>query len=121
LRYLWGKLHFPRAGCILRNVGISAGSALAFAPPAGSNGGRLNLLPVPPESHVRVIVMSRLLEVGFLVLVFAGMVVGVVGSAHAADTLRVYFGTYTGGDSQGVYTSVLDLKTGKLTPPVLAA
>ncbi len=34
---------------------------------------------------------------------------------------RVYFGTYTGKESKGIYTSVLDLKTGALTQPELAA
>ena len=42
--------------------------------------------------------------------------------AQAADntTQRVYIGTYTGDGSQGIYQSVLDLKTGKLTPPELS-
>ena len=42
----------------------------------------------------------------------------------AADTpsgkQRVYFGTYTGKLSKGIYRSELDLATGKLSPPVLA-
>lgn len=33
---------------------------------------------------------------------------------------RVYFGTYTGKLSKGIYRSELDLATGKLSPPVLA-
>ena len=33
---------------------------------------------------------------------------------------RVYFGTYTGKSSQGIYRSELDLATGKLSTPVLA-
>jgi 6-phosphogluconolactonase len=33
----------------------------------------------------------------------------------------VYFGTYTGGLSQGIYVSRLDLETGKLSVPELAA
>lgn len=33
---------------------------------------------------------------------------------------RVYFGTYTGKSSKGIYRSELDLATGKLSPPVLA-
>ncbi|HEY3323464.1 MAG TPA: lactonase family protein [Planctomycetota bacterium] len=47
---------------------------------------------------------------------------------HAEDKLRVYIGTYTVAPasvpavgSQGIYLSELDLATGKLTPPVLAA
>jgi 6-phosphogluconolactonase len=33
----------------------------------------------------------------------------------------VYFGTYTGANSRGIYVSRLDLATGHLTPPELAA
>ena len=44
-------------------------------------------------------------------------------STVSAKSLPVYFGTYTGGDnsSKGIYRSVLDLGTGKLSNPVLAA
>jgi len=44
-------------------------------------------------------------------------------SAVSAESLPVYFGTYTGGEnsSKGIYRSVLDLETGKLSDPVLAA
>ncbi len=44
-------------------------------------------------------------------------------STVSAESLRVYFGTYTGGQnaSRGIYRSVLDLETGKLSDPVLAA
>jgi len=38
----------------------------------------------------------------------------------AAETL-VYFGTYTGGGSKGIYRSILDETTGKLSDLVLAA
>jgi 6-phosphogluconolactonase len=38
-----------------------------------------------------------------------------------AGRLRIYIGTYTRGASQGVYLSQLDLATGALTPPKLAA
>ncbi len=41
--------------------------------------------------------------------------------AAAADSLFVYFGTQTRGMSKGIYRSELDLKTGKLSEPVLAA
>src|SRR5262245_13046351 len=50
------------------------------------------------------------------------------GLAMAADTrpegaskLWVYVGTYTGPKSKGIYRCELDLATGKLTPPQLAA
>jgi len=41
----------------------------------------------------------------------------------SAESLPVYFGTYTQGENsgKGIYRSVLDLETGKLSDPVLAA
>ncbi|MCX7825164.1 MAG: lactonase family protein, partial [Verrucomicrobiae bacterium] len=40
----------------------------------------------------------------------------------ASDSYIVYFGTYTrSGASKGIYTCRLDAKTGKLSPPELAA
>jgi 6-phosphogluconolactonase len=44
-------------------------------------------------------------------------------STASAEPLRVYFGTYTRGQNsgQGIYQSTLDLGTGKLSSPVLAA
>ncbi len=44
-------------------------------------------------------------------------------STASAEPLRVYFGTYTRGQNsgQGIYRSTLDLKTGKLSDPALAA
>ena len=43
-------------------------------------------------------------------------------SAACAKSLPVYFGTYTGGDSiKGIYRSTLDLETGQISEPVLAA
>ena len=44
-------------------------------------------------------------------------------STTSADSLFVYFGTYTGGEnsSKGIYCSMLDLGTGKLTNPKLVA
>src|SRR5262249_31292001 len=41
--------------------------------------------------------------------------------AADADAYWVYFGTYTGGKSKGVYRSQLDARTGSLTKPELAA
>ena len=41
-------------------------------------------------------------------------------SSAADGELLVYFGTYTGEKSKGVYVSRLDPKAGKLTPPELA-
>ena len=44
-------------------------------------------------------------------------------STVCAESLPVYFGTYTVGEdpSKGIYRSVLDLETGKLSKPILAA
>jgi len=56
---------------------------------------------------------------GFITAVFSLAALSTV----SAEPLRVYFGTYTGRDnsSKGIYRSVLDLKTGKLSNPVLVA
>ena len=40
---------------------------------------------------------------------------------ESVDSIRVYVGTYTRGDSKGIYTFELDPKTGKTTKPELAA
>ncbi len=48
----------------------------------------------------------------------------VLFSAASAESLRVYIGTYTGegeNSSKGIYRSTLDLDTGTLSAPVLAA
>jgi 6-phosphogluconolactonase len=45
---------------------------------------------------------------------------GQVASSSERDLL-VYFGTYTGAKSKGIYVSHLDLKSGALSPPQLAA
>jgi 6-phosphogluconolactonase len=52
-----------------------------------------------------------------LLLLFAA------SSTVSAESLPVYFGTYTGGEnaSKGIYRSVFDLDTGKLAEPALAA
>jgi 6-phosphogluconolactonase len=42
-------------------------------------------------------------------------------SAAVAKEFWVYFGTYTGKSSKGIYASRLDASTGKLTPPELVA
>ena len=41
--------------------------------------------------------------------------------AAAPQKFRVYFGTYTGAMSKGIYHSTLDLASGQLSPPQLAA
>ncbi|NLZ05356.1 MAG: lactonase family protein [Phycisphaerae bacterium] len=42
-------------------------------------------------------------------------------SAASAKAISVYIGTYTGGGSGGIYRTTLDLHTGALAEPVLAA
>ncbi len=56
---------------------------------------------------------------GFIAAVFSFAALSTV----SAKSIPVYFGTYTGGNnsSKGIYRSVLDLETGKLSNPVLAA
>jgi len=56
--------------------------------------------------------------------VFAGMLIAAMVLTRApAETIGVYFGTYTGGDSpsRGIYQATLDVETGALSQPVLAA
>ena len=61
--------------------------------------------------------MVRLLIAGVGILAFTPM-----GFAQpAGGRLWVYIGTYTGKQSKGIYRAELDLKTGKLSEPVLAA
>jgi 6-phosphogluconolactonase len=57
------------------------------------------------------------------VVLCIGVAVALAGSAAADKSMLVYFGTYTGEKSlsQGIYVSRLDLGSGKLTPPTLAA
>ena len=59
---------------------------------------------------------ALLLAICFLA---SGMVMNI--PAHAADKCLVYIGTYTGEKSKGIYVAELDLATGKLSQPELAA
>jgi 6-phosphogluconolactonase len=54
---------------------------------------------------------------------FALLLLGLTAPAEAPASVRVYVGTYTGGPSgsQGIYKMDLDLATGKLSAPELAA
>ena len=66
----------------------------------------------------------RIVAVGLLVFaavcsMFGG--VGLAADAAAPGKFRVYFGTYTGAMSKGIYHSTLDLASGQLSPPQLAA
>jgi 6-phosphogluconolactonase len=56
-------------------------------------------------------------------VVLGGSLAGVMalaGSAPQAETMLVYFGTYTNDASKGIYVSRLDLSSGALTAPELA-
>ena len=58
-----------------------------------------------------------------LALALACSGIGAFASAGGAapDKLWVFVGTYTDGKSKGIYRCELDLKTGKLTNPQVAA
>lgn len=62
-----------------------------------------------PHRHAAVLAAAAL---------FAG---APAASAADADAYWVFFGTYTGGKSKGIYRSSFDPKAGTLTPPELAA
>jgi 6-phosphogluconolactonase len=55
-----------------------------------------------------------------LVLITLAILTGMTVSSFAGESL-VYFGTYTGAKSQGIYVSRFNSATGKLSPPELAA
>lgn len=66
----------------------------------------------------------RIPAVALLGLIAVGL--NSANSCRAADAaappkFRVYFGTYTGAMSKGIYHSTLDLASGQLSPPQLAA
>ncbi|MEJ2701731.1 MAG: lactonase family protein [Sedimentisphaerales bacterium] len=56
-------------------------------------------------------------------VLIAAMVSLAITATVSGELMPVYFGTYTGGQngSRGIYRSMLDLETGKLSEPVLAA
>jgi 6-phosphogluconolactonase len=58
--------------------------------------------------------MSRMELMGLMVCL-AGF------SSVRAKSIQVYIGTYTGGASEGIYRTTLDLDTGELAEPVLVA
>ena len=65
--------------------------------------------------------MNRFVRSVFGVACLFGIAVSFVEAADApSGKQRVYFGTYTGKVSKGIYRSELDLATGKLSPAVLA-
>lgn len=56
-----------------------------------------------------------------LVLLFLGALVMTESPAESGEKLWVYFGTYTSGDSKGIYRAEFDSSTGTLSDPTLAA
>lgn len=55
-----------------------------------------------------------------ILLALALMAVFTINNSEAQDKYRVYLGTYTGADSQGIYQCELNLKDGSLSPATLA-
>lgn len=63
-----------------------------------------------------------MLKSRILLAVLAGVcLMTVATTASAGEKLWVYFGTYTKGDSKGIYRSEFDTETGKLSEAELAA
>jgi 6-phosphogluconolactonase len=58
---------------------------------------------------------------GLLTLNLVAWGPGAARPATGAEGSLVYFGTYTGSGSQGIYVSRFDAETGRLSPPELAA
>jgi 6-phosphogluconolactonase len=63
--------------------------------------------------------LISLLVAGFAIFAITAFGQGGASSSGSGDVL-VYFGTYTGEKSKGVYVSRLDVASGGLTPPELA-
>ena len=61
--------------------------------------------------------MNRLM----LIALTAALLTGLELKADDGGTMRVYYGTKNQSGSQGIYTGTIDLKTGTLSEPVLAA
>jgi 6-phosphogluconolactonase len=73
-----------------------------------------------PQPMVRVVLCALIVVSGAGVWAVSAPGQG-GGAGPAAGSLLVYFGTYTSAKSQGVYVARLDLATGALTEPTLAA
>lgn len=56
----------------------------------------------------------------FRLVLAAGLLAAVSTSAVAQEKYRVYFGTYSGKESKGIYQCELNLKDGSLSAPTLA-
>ena len=60
--------------------------------------------------------MQRTLQTGVVLLLTL-----FVTNVSRSESIRFYIGTYTHGQSDGIYTAMFDTKTGAISPPVLAA
>lgn len=65
--------------------------------------------------------IKKITAAGFIAAGFIGLVDSAVVAAPPQNRIAVYFGTYTGPKSKGIYLSQLDLSSGKLSAPTLAA
>jgi len=63
----------------------------------------------------------QLFRVATLILTASSLTLAFMSSSAAQNSHLVYFGTYTGEKSKGIYLSRFDLSSGKLEPPQLAA
>lgn len=63
----------------------------------------------------------RSLVLALLITAVGASIASNIAHAQTPAKMRVYLGTYTGKNSQGIYLSTLDLATGKLSAPELAA
>ena len=69
--------------------------------------------------------MTRQMFIPFLVLAATALAVSSADAQRrekvSGQKLMIFIGTYTGGGSKGIYRCEFDLKTGRLSEPVLAA
>ena len=63
--------------------------------------------------------MNLFHRVYWLIIISLGM--SMVCDSSSAQKYRVYVGTYTGGDSEGIYSFDFDSSTGATTPVKLVA
>ena len=69
-----------------------------------------------------MILLSRLIASSLAAVLYCATTAVIAApAAEKPDKLWVYIGTYTGGKSKGIYRCALDVATGKLSEPTLAA
>ncbi|TWT56981.1 6-phosphogluconolactonase [Thalassoglobus neptunius] len=74
-----------------------------------------------PQSVARLCFQHRWGKPVIASLILSCCLLPSVAAAQESSPMRVYVGTYTRGDSQGIYTFTLDMETGKPSEPKLAA